>query len=58
MLHETLLSKGFNKILGAGLAKRMEEEKFMKMNSVLTLLNHNVEVHMAWQELPKGRTAE
>jgi hypothetical protein len=51
---ETFSGKGFNKILVFGLAKDEWKRKVYENEFRSQLLNYNVEVLMAWQELPKG----
>jgi hypothetical protein len=51
---ETFTGKRFNKILVLGLAKDEWKRKVYENEFRSQLLNHNVEVLMAWQELPKG----
>ena len=51
---EAFTGKGFNKILVLGLAKDEWKRKVYENEFRSQLLNHNVEVLMAWQELPKG----
>ena len=51
---ETFTGKGFNKILVLGLAKDEWKRKVYENEFRSQLLTYNVEVLMAWQELPKG----
>jgi hypothetical protein len=51
---ETFSGKEFKKILVFGLAKDEWKRKVYENEFRSQLLNYNVEVLMAWQELPKG----
>jgi hypothetical protein len=51
---ETFTGKEFKKILVLGLAKDEWKRKVYENEFRSQLLTHNVEVLMAWQELPKG----
>lgn len=53
-IDETFAGKQFNKILVIGLAKVEWKRKVYENEFRSQLLDHNVEVLLGWQELPKG----